>query len=84
MYSHSHFHASVFIALETDALEMYSKYLALNATKPVGVTDDIRQKVEGDIVVYNNTVHFLGPKIIVFGEASTLYAQLYSYNTEWV
>lgn len=36
-------------ALETDVMEMYSKYLALNATKPVGMTDEIRQRVEGDL-----------------------------------
>lgn len=35
------------LALETDALGIYSKYLALNATNPVGVTDEIRQRVEG-------------------------------------
>lgn len=35
------------IGLEPDALGIYSKYLALNATEPVGVTDEIRQRVEG-------------------------------------
>ena len=37
----------IIIVLETDALGLYSKYLALNALKPVGVSDEIRQKVEG-------------------------------------
>ena len=41
------------LALETDALEIYSKYLALNALKPVGVTDEIRQRVEGTIYKYS-------------------------------
>ena len=36
-----------FLGLEPDALEIYSKNLALNAIKPVGVTDEIRQRVEG-------------------------------------
>lgn len=35
------------VDLEPDALGIYSNYLALNATKPVGVTDEIRQRVEG-------------------------------------
>jgi hypothetical protein len=30
-----------------DALGVYSKYLALNATNQVEVTDEIRQRVEG-------------------------------------
>ena len=32
---------------EEDALGIYSKYLALNAAQPVGITDEIRQQVEG-------------------------------------
>jgi len=32
---------------EEDTIGIYSKYLALNAAQPVGITDEIRQQVEG-------------------------------------
>lgn len=38
--------------VEMDALGIYTKYLALNAVQPVGVTDETRQRVEG-----NNYIH---------------------------
>lgn len=40
----------IMAGLEPDALGIYSNYLALNATKPVGVTDEIRQQVEGTVL----------------------------------
>ena len=53
------------LALETDALEIYSKYLALNATHPIAVTDEIRQGVEGELVHISLLISSLSLLILV-------------------
>lgn len=55
--NHTREHHSTNLTLETDVMEMYSKYLALNATKPVGMTDEIRQRVEVRICPEDGTIN---------------------------
>ena len=40
----------MFLAVSSDAIEIYSTYVALNALKPVEVSDDVRHRIEGDCV----------------------------------
>lgn len=41
-------------AVGTDAMEIYTTYIALNATSPVGIPAEIRQKIEGiNVHLYN-------------------------------
>lgn len=40
----------MYAAIATDALGIYSTYIALNATSPVGIPDNLRQEVEGIII----------------------------------
>ena len=35
-----------------DSLEIYSTYVALNAVTPLGIPDEIRQRVEGAVLCY--------------------------------
>ena len=37
----------VFTAVGIDAMEIYTTYVALNATNPVGIPAEIRQRIEG-------------------------------------
>lgn len=37
----------MFLAVSSDAIEIYSTYVALNALKPVEVSDDVRHRIEG-------------------------------------
>ena len=37
----------MFVAVLSDAIEIYSTYVALNALKPVEVSADIRHRIEG-------------------------------------
>ena len=40
----------MFLAVSSDAIEIYSTYVALNALKPVEVSDDVRHRIEGGCV----------------------------------
>ena len=43
----------------TDALGIYTTYIALNATAPVGIPDEIRQTVEGALCIHNTIIMFM-------------------------
>ncbi len=43
-------------ALVTEAISIYTTYVALNALSPVGVPDVVRQKLEGDISQHSSGI----------------------------
>lgn len=77
-YSFLHVLADAPTAIVTDALGIYTTYIALNAHAPVGVPDEMRQMVEGSYEICIHSVITVDSAIFMCAWVTVIVCRLFA------